>query len=148
MERYTRVKKIGEGSFGKALLVKRKSDGKQFVIKEINISKVCMGLNTARLEHSPPLQMARKQREESRKEVKPFPNTCGFNPHIIMCNHCLQVKVLSQMKHPNIVSYLESFESNGITVCRLHVVTPTLVSGAGNLFIVMDYCDGGMLRML
>lgn len=41
MERYTRVKKIGEGSFGKALLVKRKSDGKQFVIKEINISKVC-----------------------------------------------------------------------------------------------------------
>lgn len=40
MERYARVKKIGEGSFGKALLVKRKSDGKQFVIKEINISKV------------------------------------------------------------------------------------------------------------
>lgn len=40
MERYARVKKIGEGSFGKALLVKRKTDGKQFVIKEINISKV------------------------------------------------------------------------------------------------------------
>lgn len=40
MERYERLKKIGEGSFGKALLVKRKADGKQFVIKEINISKV------------------------------------------------------------------------------------------------------------
>ena len=40
MERYERVKKIGEGSFGKALLVKRRADGKQFVIKEINISKV------------------------------------------------------------------------------------------------------------
>ena len=36
-----RVKKIGEGSFGKALLVKKKADGKQYVIKEISISKVC-----------------------------------------------------------------------------------------------------------
>lgn len=41
MDRYVRVKKIGEGSFGKALLVKKKADGKQYVIKEINISKVC-----------------------------------------------------------------------------------------------------------
>ena len=40
MERYVRVKKIGEGSFGKALLVKKKADGKQYVIKEIGISKV------------------------------------------------------------------------------------------------------------
>lgn len=37
----------------------------------------------------------------------------------------LQVLVLSQMKHPNIVAYLESFEERG------------------NLYIVMDYCDGG-----
>ncbi len=36
-----KVRKIGEGSFGKALLVKRKDDGKQYVIKEINTSKVC-----------------------------------------------------------------------------------------------------------
>ena len=28
MDRYVRVKKIGEGSFGKALLVKKKSDAK------------------------------------------------------------------------------------------------------------------------
>lgn len=41
MDRYVRVKKIGEGSFGKALLVKKKTDGKQYVIKEISISKVC-----------------------------------------------------------------------------------------------------------
>ena len=31
---------IGEGSFGKALLVKRKEDSKHYVIKEINTSKV------------------------------------------------------------------------------------------------------------
>ncbi len=35
-----KVRKIGEGSFGKALLVKRKEDSKQYVIKEINTSKV------------------------------------------------------------------------------------------------------------
>ena len=40
MERYVRIRKIGEGSFGKATLVKRREDGKQFVIKEICISKV------------------------------------------------------------------------------------------------------------
>lgn len=47
MDRYVRVKKIGEGSFGKALLVKKKADGKQYVIKEIGISKVifCVRLN-------------------------------------------------------------------------------------------------------
>ncbi|XP_078369290.1 serine/threonine-protein kinase Nek1-like isoform X1 [Oculina patagonica] len=88
MDRYVRVKKIGEGSFGKALLVKKKTDGKQYVIKEISISK-----------------MSPKEREESRKEVK----------------------VLAQLKHPNIVSYQESFEENG------------------NLYIVMDYCEAGDL---
>ena len=41
MDRYTKVKKIGEGSFGKALLVRHKENGKQFVVKEINMSKVC-----------------------------------------------------------------------------------------------------------
>ena len=34
------VKHIGEGSFGKALLVKCKRDGKQYVIKQIGISRV------------------------------------------------------------------------------------------------------------
>lgn len=40
MDRYVRVRKIGEGSFGKALLVKKKDDGKQYVVKEINTSRV------------------------------------------------------------------------------------------------------------
>lgn len=40
MERYERVKKIGEGSFGKALLVRRKNDGRHCVVKEIAIGKV------------------------------------------------------------------------------------------------------------
>ena len=40
MNKYTKIKQIGEGSFGKALLVKSKENGKQLVIKEINISRV------------------------------------------------------------------------------------------------------------
>ncbi len=40
MDKYQRVKKIGEGSFGKALLVKSKENGKQYVVKEINMSRV------------------------------------------------------------------------------------------------------------
>ncbi|XP_062603660.1 serine/threonine-protein kinase Nek1-like [Saccostrea cucullata] len=52
MEKYTKIKKIGEGAFGKAILVRKKNDGKQFVIKEINIQK-----------------MSPKERQDSKKEV-------------------------------------------------------------------------------
>ncbi|XP_035680684.1 serine/threonine-protein kinase Nek1-like isoform X2 [Branchiostoma floridae] len=88
MEKYQKLKRIGEGSFGKALLVRNKKDGKQYVIKEISITK-----------------MSPKERQEARREVT----------------------VLSKMKHTNIVSYQESFEE------------------IGNLYIVMDFCDGGDL---
>lgn len=40
MEKYARLQKIGEGSFGKAILVKSTEDDRQYVIKEINISRV------------------------------------------------------------------------------------------------------------
>ncbi|XP_024606295.1 serine/threonine-protein kinase Nek1 isoform X1 [Neophocaena asiaeorientalis asiaeorientalis] len=57
MEKYVRVQKIGEGSFGKAILVKSIEDGRQYVIKEINISS-----------------MPSKEREESRREVAVLAN--------------------------------------------------------------------------
>jgi serine/threonine protein kinase len=37
---YLKIKKIGEGSFGAAWLVKFNKDGKQYVIKQINVAKV------------------------------------------------------------------------------------------------------------
>uniref|UniRef100_A0A8C3WU62 non-specific serine/threonine protein kinase n=1 Tax=Catagonus wagneri TaxID=51154 RepID=A0A8C3WU62_9CETA len=57
MEKYVRVQKIGEGSFGKAILVKSTEDDRQYVIKEINISR-----------------MSNKEREESRREVAVLAN--------------------------------------------------------------------------
>lgn len=116
MEKYTRVRKIGEGSFGKALLVRHKGDGRYYVIKEINIGKVRLSKcpchsgcgpflprSTPHFCWAPsslcsllfPVQMSRKEREEARKEVR----------------------VLSQMKHPNIVTYQESFEGTSNTLC-------------------------------
>ncbi|KAF4799519.1 NIMA related kinase 1 [Turdus rufiventris] len=65
MDKYIKVRKIGEGSFGKAILVKSKEDGQQYVIKEINISK-----------------MSNKEREESRREVAVLANM--KHPNIVL----------------------------------------------------------------
>ena len=39
MDKYVKVKKIGEGSFGKAILVKSKESGEHFVVKVCVIIK-------------------------------------------------------------------------------------------------------------
>lgn len=87
MDKYTKISIIGKGSFGKAILAKHKEDKKNYVIKEIGISKLSL-----------------KEQKEAKNEVS----------------------VLSKMRHPNIVGYKESFVDNG------------------NLFIVMDFADGGI----
>ncbi|OXB55521.1 hypothetical protein ASZ78_006255 [Callipepla squamata] len=65
MDKYIKVQKIGEGSFGKAILVKDKANNQQYVIKEINISK-----------------MSNKEREESRREVAVLANM--KHPNIVL----------------------------------------------------------------
>ena len=40
MEKYVRGKVLGKGSFGCAILVNNKVDGKNYVIKEIDISRM------------------------------------------------------------------------------------------------------------
>lgn len=84
---YTKVKEIGSGSFGKAILV-HDNEGKPFVLKAIDISR-----------------MEGKERKDAVNEVR----------------------VLSSLKHPYVVSYRESF-LEGRTLC-----------------IVMDYAEGGDL---
>lgn len=88
MEKYTRVKQLGKGSFGAAFLVKRIKDGELCVVKEVSMAK-----------------MTTKEKEEARHEVR----------------------VLSQLSHPNITQYIEHVEKNGI------------------LNIVMEFADGGDL---
>lgn len=84
---YTKVREIGSGSFGKAILVKD-VEGRQYVLKAIDISR-----------------MDSKERRDAVNEVR----------------------VLSSLKHPYVVSYRESF-LDGRTLC-----------------IVMDYAEGGDL---
>jgi len=85
---YTKLKDIGCGSYGKAVLVQDR-EGKLYVMKIIDMSR-----------------MDQKQRKDAINEVK----------------------VLSSLKHPYIVSYRESFAENR------------------NLAIVMDYAEGGDLH--
>eukprot|EP00439_Symbiodinium_sp_Y106_P022455 s3659_g2.t1 len=86
---YTKIKDIGSGSYGKAVLVQDK-ESKLYVMKIIDMSR-----------------MDPKQRKDAINEVR----------------------VLSSLKHPYIVSYRESYMSEG-----------------RNLAIVMDYADGGDLH--
>ncbi|MDP2059237.1 MAG: protein kinase, partial [Flavobacteriaceae bacterium] len=53
MEKYVKVKPLGKGSFGAAVLIRRREDGMHFVVKEVNIAK-----------------MGPKEREEARNEVR------------------------------------------------------------------------------
>ncbi|XP_075996743.1 serine/threonine-protein kinase Nek1 isoform X2 [Genypterus blacodes] len=64
MDKYEKVKQIGEGSFGKAILVRSKEDGRHYVIKEIGISG-----------------MSSRERQESGKEVAVLANMS--HPNIV-----------------------------------------------------------------
>eukprot|EP00930_Biecheleria_cincta_P009474 TRINITY_DN11122_c0_g1_i1.p1 TRINITY_DN11122_c0_g1~~TRINITY_DN11122_c0_g1_i1.p1 ORF type:complete len:425 (-),score=69.77 TRINITY_DN11122_c0_g1_i1:143-1417(-) len=85
---YTKIREIGSGSYGKAVLVQDR-ESKRYVMKIIDMSR-----------------MDSKQRKDAINEVR----------------------VLSSLKHPYIVSYRESFTEHK------------------NLAIVMDYADGGDLH--
>ncbi|ESN90622.1 hypothetical protein HELRODRAFT_150812, partial [Helobdella robusta] len=88
MNKYLKIRLIGEGSFGSAYLAKNKLTNKYVVLKEITTNK-----------------MSKKEKDDAKKEIT----------------------VLSQLKHSNIVSYLDSYENYGV------------------LTMVMEYCAGGDL---
>uniref|UniRef100_A0A8C4MHP6 Serine/threonine-protein kinase Nek3 n=1 Tax=Equus asinus asinus TaxID=83772 RepID=A0A8C4MHP6_EQUAS len=87
MDGYAVLRVIGEGSFGRALLIQQENSNRIFAMKEIRLPKSFSGT------------------QNSRKEAV----------------------LLAKMKHPNIVTFKESFEAEG------------------HLYIVMEYCDGGDL---
>ncbi|XP_072858512.2 serine/threonine-protein kinase Nek3 isoform X1 [Pogona vitticeps] len=87
MEKYNVLKILGEGSFGRVLLVHHKEKNQKYAVKEIRLPKSVLGTEKS------------------------------WNESIL----------LAKMKHPNIVTFTESFEVDG------------------HLYIVMEYCDDGDL---
>ncbi|XP_023340046.1 serine/threonine-protein kinase Nek8 [Eurytemora carolleeae] len=88
---YEKIRMVGKGAFGAAILYRKREDGLMVIIKEINM----MDLNA-------------NERQMALNEVK----------------------VLATLDHPNIVSYHDSFEKDGV------------------LMIEMEYADGGNLAEL
>uniref|UniRef100_A0A8D1V8R3 Serine/threonine-protein kinase Nek4 n=1 Tax=Sus scrofa TaxID=9823 RepID=A0A8D1V8R3_PIG len=84
---YQRV--VGRGSYGEVTLVRHRRDGRQYVIKKLNLQNA-----------------SSRERRAAEQEAQ----------------------LLSQLKHPNIVTYKESWEG-----------------GDGLLYIVMGFCEGGDL---
>ncbi|XP_060691112.1 serine/threonine-protein kinase Nek4 isoform X1 [Hemiscyllium ocellatum] len=89
MERYLVIRIVGKGSYGEVQLVRHGSEGKQYVVKKLNLRNV-----------------SSRERKAAEQEAQ----------------------LLSQLRHPNIVTYRESWEGDD-----------------GLLYIVMGYCEGGDL---
>ncbi|XP_054159711.1 serine/threonine-protein kinase Nek8-like [Oppia nitens] len=90
-DNYERIRFVGKGAFGTAVLYRKRSDDMLVVLKEINM------------------------------------NDLNATERQLAIN---EVKVLSILNNPNIISYFDSFESNG------------------NLYIEMEYADAGTLAEL
>ena len=64
--------------------------------------------------------------------MSPLPPTLGasesINIYMHIIHYCCQATLLSKLRHPNIVSYRESFQDQ-----------------VGFLYIVMNFCEGGDL---
>ncbi|XP_049632135.1 serine/threonine-protein kinase Nek4 [Suncus etruscus] len=86
---YCYLRAVGRGSYGEVTLVRHRRDGRQYVIKKLNLQNA-----------------SSRERRAAEQEAQ----------------------LLSQLKHPNIVTYKESWEG-----------------GDGLLYIVMGFCEGGDL---
>nr|KAF6310894.1 NIMA related kinase 4 [Myotis myotis] len=86
---YCYLRIVGRGSYGEVTLVRHRRDGRQYVIKKLNLRNA-----------------SSRERRAAEQEAQ----------------------LLSQLKHPNIVTYKESWEG-----------------GDGLLYIVMGFCEGGDL---
>jgi len=85
---FEKIRTVGKGSYGTAVLYRKKDDDSLVILKEINIH-----------------DLSATERVMAKNEVK----------------------VLSMLSHPNIISYFDSFEEEG------------------TLWIEMEYADGGTL---
>ena len=71
MDDYDRIRELGRGSFGAAILVRRKTDQKQLVVKEVNLGS-----------------LSQKEIAEARKEANFLANLS--HPNIVRYEGCLE----------------------------------------------------------
>lgn len=90
---YERIRVIGKGSFGRAILSKRKDDGILLVLKEINLLEL-------------------KSAEKRQLALNEVSLDCLISFSRVI-DALFQVAVLSKLEHPNIISYYDSFEQDG-----------------------------------
>lgn len=90
MEKFKKVRNIGKGNMGTCALALNSADGKYYVVKQVDMSR-----------------LSAKEREQ------------GLN----------EAKVLSSLRHPNIINYIDSF----------------LARRSDHLCIVMEFADNGDL---
>lgn len=104
-QKYEKVRRIGQGSFGSAYLVRCVESKALYVMKEVSVGG-----------------LGERERAEARREVE----------------------VLSLLRHPNIVTYRESYEAQPSIG---QSTEPNSENGPRQriLRIIMDFCDGGDL---
>jgi NIMA (never in mitosis gene a)-related kinase len=120
MALFERIRPVGKGAYGTAVLYRKKDDDSLVVLKEINI-----------------MELSKAERGQAMNEVEK--TSISVMALLILINELhgptlvvhlslflsLQVQILSRLDHPNIISYYDNFEQEGV------------------LMIEMEYADGG-----
>ena len=90
MEKYKKVREIGQGSYGRVALVQeKKGKGRRLVLKEVEIKRMAEG-------------------EQEKVTTK------GNQSVVFLLNKVMrEVRLLSELDHPHVVQYVESFTEAG-----------------------------------
>ena len=100
MDRYTKGKLLGKGSYGSAYLATDVNDGKDYVIKEIDVSRM------PRQEREVAAQEAQVL---TRHQVRSISTVCQNK----RTSDLFHVQVLKSLNHPNVVRCKETFTDSG-----------------------------------
>lgn len=107
LKNFEKLRTVGKGAFGAAILYRKKDDGLMVIIKVWDFLTLihCITINIFFVQEINMLDLSATERQMALNEVR----------------------VLATLDHPNIVTYYDSFERDGV------------------LMIEMEYADGGNL---
>ncbi|GAB1298674.1 NIMA (Never in mitosis gene a)-related expressed kinase 4 [Apodemus speciosus] len=107
---YCYLRVVGRGSYGEVTLVKHRRDGKQLAVLKNSVQHLASALSRTLFQYVIKKLNLRNASSRERRAAEQ------------------EAQLLSRLKHPNIVTYKESWEG-----------------GDGLLYIVMGFCEGGDL---